>query len=100
MSRPAPLREKAAKNITSTSRVDSVLYGPSYYGVPATNNFSAWNVVRWIFRPNYRAYVSPDDYRALPLWWGVRHPVALTVYRTRTVAFVAEGILLPQGRLR
>jgi hypothetical protein len=69
---------------------DTVLYGPSYYVVPASNNFSAWNVVRWIFRPNYRAYVSPYGYRALPRWWGVRHPVTLAVYHTRTAVFVGR----------
>jgi hypothetical protein len=69
---------------------DTTLYGASYYVVPADNNFSAWNVVRWIFAPNYRAYVSPYGYRSLPRWWGVRHPVALDVYRARTVAFVGK----------
>lgn len=69
---------------------DATLYGADFYVVPADNNFSAWNVVRWIFRPNYRAYVSPYGYRSLPRWWGVRHPVALSVYRTRTVAFAGR----------
>jgi hypothetical protein len=69
---------------------DTVLYGANYYVVPASNNFSAWNVVRWIFRPNYYAYVSPYGYRVLPSWWGVRHPVALSVYRARTVVFVGR----------
>lgn len=69
---------------------DTVLYGANYYVVPANNNFSAWNVVRWIFRPNYQAYVSPYGYRVLPRWWGVRRPVAFNVYRTRTVAFVGR----------
>jgi hypothetical protein len=36
---------------------DPVIYGADYYVVPADNNFRAWNVVRWIFRPNYRPYV-------------------------------------------
>ncbi len=69
---------------------DTTLYGANYYVVPADNNFSAWNVVRWIFAPNYRAYVSPYGYRSLPRYWGVRHPVALDVYRGRTVAFVGK----------
>lgn len=67
---------------------DAVLYGANYYVVPASNNFSAWNVVRWMFRPNYVAYASPYGYTIHPRWWAVRHPVALNVYRTRTVAFV------------
>ena len=69
---------------------DTLLYGANYYVVPANNNFGAWNVVRWIFRPNYYAYVSPYGYRVLPRWWGVRRPVALSVYRTRTVVFVGR----------
>lgn len=69
---------------------DTTLYGANYYVVPADNNFSAWNVVRWIFRPNYQAYVSPFGYRSLPRWWGVRHPVALNIYRARTFAFVGK----------
>ena len=69
---------------------DTELYGANYYVVPANNNFSAWNVVRWIFRPNYRAYVSPYGYGSLPRWWGVRHPVALSAYRARTVVFVGR----------
>lgn len=69
---------------------DTVLYGANYYVVPANNDFSLWNVVRWIFRPNYYAYVSPYGYRVLPRWWGVRRPVALSVYRARTVVFVGR----------
>ena len=69
---------------------DTTLYGANYYVVPANNNFSAWNVVRWIFRPNYSAYVSPYSYTVLPRWWSVRHPIALNLYRTRTAAFVGR----------
>ena len=66
---------------------DTVLYGANYYVVPANNNFSAWNIVRWIFRPDYHPYVSRYSYGSLPLWWTVRRPVALTVYRGRTGLF-------------
>lgn len=69
---------------------DTTLYGANYYVVPTNNNFSAWNVVRSIFHPNYRAYVSPYSYGALPRWWGVRRPIALSVYRARTVAFAGR----------
>jgi hypothetical protein len=70
---------------------DEVLYGPSYYIVPSTADPGAWGVVRGLFRPNYRPYLSPFGFRALPRWWGVRRPVALNVYRTRTVAFAGRG---------
>ncbi len=69
---------------------DTDLYGANYYVVPASNNFGAWNLVRSIFRPNYRAYVSPYGYKSLPRWWGVRRPVALNVYRTRALAFAGR----------
>jgi len=69
---------------------DTELYGENYYIVPASNNFGSWTVVRWIFRPNYRAYVSPYSYKSLPGWWAVRHPVALSAYRARTVAFAGR----------
>lgn len=69
---------------------DSELYGANYYVVPANNSFGTWNVVRWIFRPNYRAYSSPYSYRSLPGWWAVRHPVASSVYRSRAVAFAGR----------
>lgn len=69
---------------------DTVLYGVNYYVVPASNNFSAWNVVRWLFHPGYYAYVSPYGYRVHPHWWSVRRPVALAVYRTRNAVFVGR----------
>ncbi len=69
---------------------DATIYGAEYYVVPANNNFSAWNVVRSIFRSGYRAYVSPFDYRTRPRWWNVRRPVALSVYRSRTGIFAGR----------
>ncbi len=66
---------------------DTTIYGANYYIVPANKNFSAWNIVRWIFTPNYRPYVSVYNYRTLPNWWNVRRPVTITVYRTRTGIF-------------
>ena len=66
---------------------DTVLYGANYYVVPANNNFSAWDVVRWLFRPNYYPYVSRYSYSVLPTWWTVRQPVTLNVYRGRTGLF-------------
>lgn len=69
---------------------DAGLYGTNYYVVPAGNDFSAWNVVRWLFRPNYVAYVSPYGYAVRPHWWGIRRPVALNLYSTRTGAFVGR----------
>jgi len=66
---------------------DTVIYGSDYYVVPANNNFGTWNVVRWLFRPNYTPYVSRYNYSVRPTWWSVRRPVALTVYRGRAGLF-------------
>jgi hypothetical protein len=69
---------------------DTVIYGANYYVVPANNNFSAWNIVRGLFRPNYHPYVSTFSYRVLPSWWVARRPVLLSAYRTRTGLFVGR----------
>ncbi len=69
---------------------DSTIYGANYYIVPANNNFSAWNIIRRIFTPNYRPYVSVYTYRTLPNWWNVRRPVTIAVYRTRTGIFAGR----------
>ncbi len=66
---------------------DSAIYGANYYIVPVNNNFSLWNVIRRIFTPNYRPYISVYTYRTLPNWWNVRRPVTVAVYRTRTGVF-------------
>ena len=69
---------------------DTVIYGANYYVVPANNNFGGWDIVRWIFRPGYHAYVSRYSYRVLPLWWTVRRPVALNIYHGRIGLFVGR----------
>lgn len=69
---------------------DPMIYGADYYVVPASNKFSAWNVVRWLFRPNYHQYVSTYTYRVLPGWWSIRHPVSLVEYHTRTGLFAGR----------
>lgn len=79
---------------------DAAIYGANYYVVPASNNFSAWNVVRWIFSPKYRAYVSPFSYSYYPRYWGVRRPVAFDVYRNRTVTFVGRKNFVTSRTIR
>lgn len=66
---------------------DEEIYGANYYVVPAQRNFGAWNVVRWLFSPSYRAYVSLYRYRYYPTWFTLRRPVAGSIYRTRVGAF-------------
>lgn len=69
---------------------DETIYGANYYVVPARRDFSAWNVVRWLFSPGYRVYVSPYRYRTYPSYYAVRRPVAVTVYRTRVGTFAGR----------
>ena len=69
---------------------EPTIYGENFYVVPANNDFGAWNVVRWLFRPNYRPYVSVYGYRTLPRWWKARRPVAVNVYRSRTNVFAGR----------
>jgi hypothetical protein len=69
---------------------DTTIYGDNYYVVPAGHDFGAWDVVRWLFRPNYRPYVSVYAYRSLPAWWVVRRPLAVAAYRARTGVFVGR----------
>jgi hypothetical protein len=69
---------------------DTTIYGDNYYVVPAGSNFGAWAVARWLFRPNYRPYVSVYAYRALPAWWVGRRPLAVAAYRARTSVFVGR----------
>ena len=69
---------------------DEEIYGANYYVVPAERNFSAWNVVRWLFSPSYRVYVSPYRYRYYPTYYTVRRPVAVNVYRTRVGVFAGR----------
>lgn len=66
------------------------LYGADYYIVPAAE-VGDWSAVRWIFRPAYRPYRSAFGYRIYPRWWRVRRPVAVNVYRTRTINYAGRG---------
>ncbi len=69
---------------------DEEIYGANYYVVPAQRNFSAWNVVKWLFSPNYRAYVSPYRRSYYPTYYVVRRPLATNVYRTNVGVFAGR----------
>ncbi len=69
---------------------DPEIYGANYYVVPAAVNIGAWSVVSWIYRPAYRPYRSVFGWRVYPRWWSVRRPVAVNVYRTRTVNYIGK----------
>ena len=69
---------------------DAEIYGANYYVVPAQRDFSAWNVVKWLFSPTYRVYVSPYRYSYYPTYYTVRRPLALNVYRINVGAFAGR----------
>lgn len=79
--------ERENNNYNLQIQGDEEIYGANYYVVPAERNFSQWNVVRWLFSPSYRVYVSPYHYRYYPSWFTVRHPLAVNVYRTKIGVF-------------
>lgn len=84
------VERESGENYNLQVQGDPVLYGENYYVVPANHDFSAWNVVRSLFRPNYHPFVSAYNYRSFPSWWGVRHPVLLSAYRARTGLLVGR----------
>lgn len=69
---------------------DGEIYGANYYVIPAQRNFSAWNVVKWLFSPSYRVYVSPYHYRYYPTYYAIRRPLAINVYRTNVGLFAGR----------
>jgi hypothetical protein len=84
------VEREASGSINLQVQGDPSIYGANYYVVPTTNNFSAWDVVSLLFRPNYHSYVSTYNYRVLPRWWTVRRPVLLSDYRNRTALFIGR----------
>jgi hypothetical protein len=71
---------------------DPSIYGDDYYVVPADNNFSGWKVLSWLYRPNYRPYVSPFGFKNRPRWWRAgRRPLAANVYSTRGGLFAGKN---------
>lgn len=82
--------EREGGNYNLQVQGDEEIYGANYYVVPAERNSSAWKVVRWLFSPSYRVYVSPYRYRHYPTWFAARRPVAVSAYRTRVGAFAGR----------
>lgn len=82
--------EKEGNDYNLQIQGDEEIYGANYYVVPAERNFSGWNVVRWLFSPSYRVYVSPYRYRYYPNWFTVRRPLEVNVYRTRIGTFAGR----------
>ena len=72
---------------------DPTIYGEYFYVVPSNNNFSAWNVIRWLFTPNYHPYYSPYGYSSLPRWWVTRRPLAANVYHSRIATLMGKNFV-------
>lgn len=69
---------------------DAEIYGANYYVVPAQRNFSAWNIVKWLFSQNYRVYVSPYRYSYYPAYFNLRRPLATNAYRANVGIFAGR----------
>lgn len=82
--------EKEADDYNMHIQGTPVIYGANYYIVPSYRNLRTWRLISWIYRPAYRPYRSVFGWRVYPRWWRVRRPVAVNVYRTRTVRFVGR----------
>ncbi len=72
-------------------RGNEVIYGPNYYIAPAVVHIHTWPVIPWMFRPVYHPYRSAFYFGFYPPWWHPWHPVAVHVYRTRTVRYTTRA---------
>ena len=70
---------------------NEVLYGVDYYVSPVYVHIYRWPIIPWIFRPVYRPYWSVFYFGYYPRWWNPYRPVAVPVYRTRTVRYTRRG---------
>ncbi len=61
---------------------DDALYGEEYYVAPTAVYIHTWPLIRWIYRPHYRPYVSLYRFGHFPPWWVRRPPVAVHVYHS------------------
>jgi hypothetical protein len=64
---------------------NEVIYGVDYYVAPSYVHIRTWPIITWIYRPIYRPYRSAFYFGYYPRWWRPHRPVAINVYRTRTV---------------
>lgn len=83
--------EKEVNNYNLQIQGTPAIYGANYYIVPSYKNLGTWRLINWIYRPAYRPYRSTFGWRVYPRWWRVRRPIAVNVYRTRTVKFVGRN---------
>jgi len=70
---------------------NEVIYGVDYYVSPVYVHIYRWPIIPWIFRPIYRPYWSVFYFGYYPRWWSRYRPVAVHVYRTRTVRYTRRG---------
>lgn len=64
---------------------NEIVYGVDYYVAPAYVHIHTWPIISWMYRPLYRPYRSAFYFGFYPRWWRPHRPVAIHVYRTRTV---------------
>jgi hypothetical protein len=66
---------------------DPVIYGPSYYVVPAGARVAAFPIVTWFYSPLYRPWVPTAYWGRYPGWWHPWRTVSFTAYRPRVVSY-------------
>jgi len=66
---------------------NEVLYGSAYYVAPTVVHIHTWPIIRWMYRPAYRPYVSVYRFGFYPRWWKPFPRVTHTVYHKRLVPY-------------
>jgi hypothetical protein len=84
--------EKAGEeNYNMQVHGNEILYGPDYYAAVSDAHIHRWPIIALIYGPVYRPYRSLFHFRHYPVWWRPRVPVAVHVYRVRTVGFAGRS---------
>lgn len=92
--------EKEINNFNMQVQGSPAIYGANYYVVPSYRTLGTWNLIKWLFRPNYRPYRSAFGWRIYPSYWRVRRPVTVSIYRTRTLRYVGRKNFTPSKTIR
>jgi hypothetical protein len=84
--------EKAGEDQTNMQvHGNDILYGPDFYVTVSDAHIHRWPIIALIYRPVYRPYRSVFYFGHYPHWWRPRVPLAVHVYRGRTVKIVGRN---------
>ena len=90
--------EKNGDEVTVLAEGDSDIYGKGYCIQPvqtAVVTISTWPIIRVIYAPGYRLWISPWRWRNYPRWWKPWGPVTRTAYRTWIAAMKLNTVFRP-----